>query len=278
MQFCSLSPHKRAQDLGDAIRGVCNTTLALLFSAALFIWGFVVNRKRAWRTDGGTAAFGAAAIVLAIVSVAINFVLIFVDELAWLPALSWAVVLWQLSFRSLSFVACLLVPYRIRKDKQSHSLTRSFLPSRTFLGWWWWVGAGMSIGEVEDMLSREQKRKDERRRKKIKQLQKQDRLHGHGNPSSRHTTSAGGEFGTASGSSRASRWVDTIVPGSLTRRKHARQTGAGGTRPGTPTGMGPDVVIVVTSPSEAEDAETSSPRHRRRPSPPPLVQFSTRGD
>lgn len=95
MTFCSLSPHKRAQDLGDAIRGVCNTTLALLFSAALFIWGFAVNRTRAWRTDGGTAAFGAAAIFLAIMSVAINFVLIFVENLVWLPTFNWAVVLWQ---------------------------------------------------------------------------------------------------------------------------------------------------------------------------------------
>lgn len=97
MQFCSLASNKRAQDLGDAIRGVCNTTLALLFSAALFIWGFGVNRKRAWRTDGGTAAFGAAAIILSGLSVAINFILIFVDDLTWLPALSWVVVLWQLS-------------------------------------------------------------------------------------------------------------------------------------------------------------------------------------
>ena len=97
MLFCSLSPHQRAQDLGDAIRGVCNTTLALLFSAALFIWGFAVNKRRAWRTDGGTAAFGAAAIFLAVMSVINNFVLIFVDDLRWLPALNWAVVLWQLS-------------------------------------------------------------------------------------------------------------------------------------------------------------------------------------
>ena len=97
MQFCSLSPHRRAQDLGDAIRGVCNTTLALLFSIALFIWGFAVNKKRAWRTDGGTAAFGAAAMFLAVMSVVINFILIFIDNLMWLPALNWAVVLWQLS-------------------------------------------------------------------------------------------------------------------------------------------------------------------------------------
>jgi len=100
MQFCSLSPYQRAQDLGDAIRGVCNTTLALLFALALFIWGFVVNKKRAWRTDGGTAAFGAAAMSLSVMSVTNNFVLIFVDDLVWLPSLNWAIVLWQLSTSS----------------------------------------------------------------------------------------------------------------------------------------------------------------------------------
>ncbi|KAF8314934.1 hypothetical protein DL93DRAFT_2227649 [Clavulina sp. PMI_390] len=56
----------------------------------------------------------------------------------------------------------------------------------------------MSIGEVEDMLEREQKRKDERRRKKIKQLQKQD---------ARGTGSA--------------RFMSAIVPGSLTRRQRS---------------------------------------------------------
>ncbi|KAF8314933.1 hypothetical protein DL93DRAFT_2079544 [Clavulina sp. PMI_390] len=95
MQYCSLSPHQTAQDLGDAIRGICNTTLALLFTAALFIWGFIVNRKRAWRTDGGTAVFGASAIILAIMSIVINFILVFMDEMLWLPSLLWAVVMWQ---------------------------------------------------------------------------------------------------------------------------------------------------------------------------------------
>lgn len=132
----------------------------------------------------------------------------------------------------------------------------------------------MSIGEVEDMLSREQKRKDERRRKKIKQLQKQDR---HGNPtsSSRPSASGGGEFGTASGNSRGSHWVDTIVPGSLTRRRQGRQSTADGSRPGTPTGLAPDVVIVVTSPSEADDdIHRSSSRRRRRPSSPEEIELS----
>lgn len=95
MTFSSLSPYPRAQDLGDAIRGICNSTLSLLFTFALFVWGFYVNRKRAWRTDGGTAAFGAGACLLAVMSVVVNFVLIFEDQVVWLPYMNWTVVLWQ---------------------------------------------------------------------------------------------------------------------------------------------------------------------------------------
>jgi hypothetical protein len=81
---------------------------------ALFIWGFLVNRKRAWRTDGGTGAFGAGAMSLAITSTAVNFVEVREDNLSWLQNLTWALVLWQ-----------------------------------SWLGFWWWVGSGMGIGEVQ---------------------------------------------------------------------------------------------------------------------------------
>lgn len=81
---------------------------------ALFIWGFLINRKRAWRTDGGTGAFGAGAMALAITSTAVNFVEVREDNLSWLQNLLWALVLWQ-----------------------------------SWLGFWWWVGSGMGIGEVQ---------------------------------------------------------------------------------------------------------------------------------
>lgn len=84
---------------------------------ALFIWGFLVNRKRAWRTDGGTGAFGAGAMALAITSTAVNFVEVREDNLSWLQNLTWALVLWQ-----------------------------------SWLGFWWWVGSGMGIGEVQVRL------------------------------------------------------------------------------------------------------------------------------
>jgi len=80
----------------------------------LFIWGLYINRRRAWRTDGGTAAFGAGALVLAVGGTAVNFLEVKVDGLEWLNHLLWAIILWQ-----------------------------------SWVGWWWWVGAGMGIGEVE---------------------------------------------------------------------------------------------------------------------------------
>ncbi|KAF8342947.1 uncharacterized protein EI90DRAFT_3149971 [Cantharellus anzutake] len=122
--FASLSPTPHAKDLGDAIRGICNTTLSLLFTSALFIWGFIINPKEAWRTDGGTAVFGAGASLLAVMSTVVNLILIFEDRLVWLPYMNWAVVLWQ-----------------------------------SFFGWWWFAGSGMGIPEVEDMLYRAERNK-----------------------------------------------------------------------------------------------------------------------
>lgn len=117
--------------IASAVQNVCNATLSLLFTASLFIWGFLVNCKQAWRTDGGTAAFGAGALVLAIASTAITFVYIpSKDQYNWMPGLMWAVILWQ-----------------------------------SFLGWWWWVGAGMGVGEVDELLRREEKRRKKRKAK-----------------------------------------------------------------------------------------------------------------
>jgi hypothetical protein len=90
------------------MRNVCNSALALLFTIALCVWGFFINRKEAWRTDGGTAIFGAGALFLAFCSTALNLVTIRLQPPGWMPNLVWVVVLWQ-----------------------------------SFLGWWWWVGSGM---------------------------------------------------------------------------------------------------------------------------------------
>lgn len=114
LTFTSLSSSRNTIDLGDAIRNVFDGTLLLIFSVSLVIWGLLVNRKRAWRFDGGTAAFGAGATILAIVSTAINFVEVKEDTINWLQNLLWAIVLWQ-----------------------------------SWLGFWWWVGSGMGVGEVE---------------------------------------------------------------------------------------------------------------------------------
>lgn len=105
--------------MGDAIRSVFSCTLLVIFSLSLFIWGFLVNRRRAWRLDGGTAVFGSGALGLALVTTASSFVAVKEERIDWLQHLIWAAVLWQ-----------------------------------TWLGWWWWVGAGMGIGEVEDIMER----------------------------------------------------------------------------------------------------------------------------
>ncbi|KAF9228498.1 hypothetical protein BS17DRAFT_773832 [Gyrodon lividus] len=114
--------------ISEDTRNVCNAALSLLFTSALLIWGFLVNRRQAWRTDGGTAAFGAGAILLALISTSLNLLYIpKQDQYTWMPKLMWAVTLWQ-----------------------------------SFLGWWWWVGAGMGVREVEELLRREDKRQQKR--------------------------------------------------------------------------------------------------------------------
>ncbi|KAG8699150.1 hypothetical protein FRC08_005482 [Ceratobasidium sp. 394] len=136
MVFTSMNTDAEVRDLGDAIRNVCNSALSLLFTAALLAWGFVIHRTPAWRTDGGTAAFGIGAIILAVLSTVSNFAQIFLNRrIHWLLSLTWAIVLWQ-----------------------------------SFLGWWWWVGSGEGINEVEDMLDRERRRR-RRAKKRRKEAQ-----------------------------------------------------------------------------------------------------------
>ncbi|CAE6435639.1 unnamed protein product [Rhizoctonia solani] len=137
MVFTSMNSAAEVRDLGDAVRNVCNSALSLLFTAALLAWGFVIHRTPAWRTDGGTAAFGIGAIILAVLSTVSNFLQIFLNRrIHWLLSLTWAIVLWQ-----------------------------------SFLGWWWWVGSGEGINEVEDMLERERRRRRKRAKKRKKEAQ-----------------------------------------------------------------------------------------------------------
>ncbi|KAF7297967.1 hypothetical protein HMN09_01017600 [Mycena chlorophos] len=125
----------------SAVRNVCNATLSLLFTAALFIWGMLVKRKDAWRTDGGTAAFGCGALTLALLSTGLNFLYVpREEEYMWLPGLMWAVVLWQ-----------------------------------SFLGWWWWVGAGSELSLDEDELERIVRRAEKRAARQQEALQRRQK-------------------------------------------------------------------------------------------------------
>ncbi|PPQ93831.1 hypothetical protein CVT25_013540 [Psilocybe cyanescens] len=143
MQLLPISGNTFVYSVASAVRNVCNATLSLLFTLSLFIWGLLVNRKQAWRTDGGTAVFGCAALSLAVVSTALNFLYVHKEEeFVWLPSLMWAVVLWQ-----------------------------------SFLGWWWWVGAGSGGAfasedeNMEDKLRRQAKRDARRKEKRDKKRQ-----------------------------------------------------------------------------------------------------------
>ena len=115
MHVLRMHDDAKVANVASAVQNICNATLSLLFTSALILWGCVINRRDAWRTDGGTAAFGAGAITTALISTALTFLYIpSRDQYAWMPGLMWAVILWQ-----------------------------------SFLGWWWWVGAGMGVGELE---------------------------------------------------------------------------------------------------------------------------------
>ncbi|KAJ3972414.1 hypothetical protein EV361DRAFT_984272 [Lentinula raphanica] len=134
MQLIPIQPNTNLIAIANNIRNVCNATLSLLFTASLFIWGLLVNRSQAWRTDGGTAVFGASALTLAMVSTALNFLYVPKnEEYVWLPGLIWAVIFWQ-----------------------------------SFLGWWWWVGAGSGQSTedvVEQVFKRGQRAKSTKKKK-----------------------------------------------------------------------------------------------------------------
>jgi hypothetical protein len=162
-QFAPLYPHLQFVLVASAVRDVCNATLSILFTLSLVFWGFAVNRKRAWRTDGGTAAFGISAILLAITSTALTIAYIPYsrDQFEWIPGLIGAIVLWQ-----------------------------------SFLGWWWWVGSGMGIGEVNEWLRRAEKRR-KRRARDVRRKEPKGRLRGAWN------TVIGSGRGSSSASSTA---------------------------------------------------------------------------
>ncbi|KAJ6593385.1 hypothetical protein B0H19DRAFT_920694 [Mycena capillaripes] len=143
MQLIQISSLSSVNNFASAVRNVCNATLSLLFTTALLIWGLLVKREDAWRTDGGTAAFGCGALALALVSTALNFLYVpREEEYMWLPGLMWAVVLWQ-----------------------------------SFLGWWWWVGAGSEPSLDKEELARIARHDAKRmaRKKEAKERRKETR-------------------------------------------------------------------------------------------------------
>ncbi|KAI0717466.1 hypothetical protein C8Q72DRAFT_786996, partial [Fomitopsis betulina] len=64
MQLLRISARHKLYESVVAVQTICNATLSLLFTGLLFIWGLLVNRRNAWCTDGGTAAFWIGALTL----------------------------------------------------------------------------------------------------------------------------------------------------------------------------------------------------------------------
>jgi hypothetical protein len=138
MELIPIKADDHLHDIADVVNNVCDATLSLLFTAALLFWGLLVNRHEAWRFDGGTAAFGAGACILALISTALTFVYIpRRDQNGWLPSLILAIILWQ-----------------------------------SFLGWWWWVGAAGAGAPGEDLVRKQEKR---RRRREVRNAKRRAR-------------------------------------------------------------------------------------------------------
>lgn len=136
LTFGDFAPTDTLITVFDAIQTVCNSTLTLLYTFGLILWGLVVNRSRTWRTDGGTASFGTLAITLALLGTAISYLEVKEENLQWLDTLVWAALLWN-----------------------------------NWLSLWWFVSAGMHQGEVEDRRI-EMERK---RQRQIRRLERQRR-------------------------------------------------------------------------------------------------------
>ncbi|GAA5977378.1 hypothetical protein JCM5350_002445 [Sporobolomyces pararoseus] len=166
LSFTTLSTKPAVNDLGDAIWNTANSSLTLLYTMALFIWGLTINRSRAWRSEGGTAIFGVMALTLGVLGTAVNFVEIKEDRMKWLPGVVTCILLWQ-----------------------------------SWVGFWWWVGAGMWAGEAEDVQKRREKKERKieakRRRREMKEKAEAEALKAQGSSSGARSSS-----GTAGGTIR----------------------------------------------------------------------------
>lgn len=130
--FTYLAPiaNIKVRDLGVSIMSICQSSLGLLYTTALVIWGVLVNRHRAWHVVGGSAWFGGLALVMASAYTVMSFVYIAYNRIWWINWVSWSLIVWQ-----------------------------------SWVGFWWWVSAGMGIGEVEDRQRREERRRQRERRR-----------------------------------------------------------------------------------------------------------------
>ncbi|GAA5826878.1 hypothetical protein JCM11251_002140 [Rhodosporidiobolus azoricus] len=226
LYFTDLSPHAAVNDLGDAIRNTCNSSLTLLYTFALFIWGLTLNRSRAWRTDGGTAAFGILALILGVLGTAVNFVEIREERMRWLPGVVTCILLWQ-----------------------------------SWVGFWWWVGAGMWAGEAEDV---ERKREKKRRKEEQRKRKREGKVR------------AANGGGTAEGDGGEASATRSAV-GSLRRRLTSSRVNIVGPPEGAASGEAIEMRDFAVSPTLAADGEEPTSRNGDSLRPPATPQRRTNG-
>ncbi|KAK7036406.1 hypothetical protein VNI00_011603, partial [Paramarasmius palmivorus] len=236
MQLLPISAPASVIIVASDIRNVCNATLSLLFTASLFIWGLLVNRANAWRTDGGTAVFGIAALSLAIASTGLNFLYVpREEEYVWLPGLMWAVVLWQ-----------------------------------SFMGWWWWVGSSSSgLGDesmgtteeiMEHVIRRGQKMQNRRKERRKRQLESREREREQGG-------SGGTTVGGSSSSSGGWRSVFSGEGGNARRRKRRRVRARTDEELSDAIPNASQSASSGTQPRSSRSGTGNTRRHRQRDSP-----------
>ncbi|WFD45221.1 hypothetical protein MPSI1_003899 [Malassezia psittaci] len=136
--YLYLLPHGQVVHIAyNSVQDICESTLSLLYTFALIFWSTFVNRRNAWRTEGSAIVFGIATILVSVNKTVTSFVLIRFQRTYWILLISWALTIWQ-----------------------------------SWLGFWWWVSAGMGISENQDRLK---KRKKEAKRSSKKALKGESR-------------------------------------------------------------------------------------------------------
>lgn len=248
LSFVDLSDVPAVVDLGEAVRDTCDSSLTLLYTLAIFGWSLTLNRERAWKSEGGTVAFGIVALVLGTCGTALNFLESKSSFLKYRLAISSSFV-----FEKIYSLIHFFFLVREERLKWLSGVVDCILLWQSWVSLWWWVGSGMYDGEVADLTKRIKKaeRLENRRLAKLGLL--------------KNSTTAGGED-TVVGVGSSLRGISGAV-----RR---RITGSGSRRGSNATAQQPEEIELQTF---NNNATTTSPLSSTplSSSPPPSTITST---